>query len=170
MSRKKSVLGIFIGLSGRIKEIREKRGGLTQKEFAQILGVAQGTINKYENGSILPGEDVLKKIADYGGVTIEWLLHGGKPAELHELPESITIESPPPGAGPLLHDPYLFGGLDINAMTQIIELVEDHLPPIKKPLKPVKKALLISLLYDQFQSTGDIPNQGTLKEFLRRVN
>lgn len=170
MSRKKSVLGIFIGLSGRIKEIREKGGGLTQKEFAQILGVAQGTVNKYENGSILPGEDVLTKIAKFGGVTIEWLLHGDKTAELADLPESITIESPPPGSGAGLHDPYLFGGIDIGAMTQIIELVEDHQPKMKKPLKPVKKALLLALLYDQFQTTGQIPGQVVLKEFLRRVN
>jgi hypothetical protein len=41
---------------------------------------------------------------------------------------------------------------------------------MKKTLKPVKKALLISLLYDQFQTTGQIPDQVVLKEFLRRVN
>jgi transcriptional regulator with XRE-family HTH domain len=162
MSRKKSALGIFSDLFVRIRKIR---GSLTQVEFAQILGVAQGTINKYESGAILPGEDVLKKIADHGGVTVTWLLHGDKPA----IPETITIESPPPGSGPGLRDPYLFHGVDINAMTQILEMTEDFLSQRRKPLKPVKKALLISLLYDQFQSTGQPLTLPTLKEILRRV-
>lgn len=75
MSRKKSALGIFIGLPGRIKKIR---GNLTQVEFAKVLEVSQGTVNKYEKGLILAGEESLKKIASYGGVTVEWLLYGDK--------------------------------------------------------------------------------------------
>ncbi len=39
----------------------------------------------------------------------------------------------------------------------------------KNPLKPVKKALLLSLLYDNFQTTGQLPDQAMLQEFLRRV-
>jgi transcriptional regulator with XRE-family HTH domain len=174
MSRKKSALGIFIGLSARIGKIRNIKGKLTQSEFAKILGVAQGTINKYENGAILPGEDILKKIANYGGVTVEWLLHGDAPepaaAEITEIPEAITIESPPPGAGAGLHDPYLYGRVDTGALTRIIELVEELLRSRKRPLKPVRFALLLSLLYDHFQNTGQIPDQATVKEFLRRVD
>jgi len=30
--------------------------------------------------------------------------------------------------------------------------------------------LLLSLLYDSFQATGRVPDQVTLKEFLRRVD
>lgn len=164
MSRKKSVIGIFPGLPTRIRKIR---GELTQKEFGEILGVAQGTVNKYEKGIILPGEDVLKRISAYGEVPLECLLHG-EPKELPEPEEAITIESP---TVPLvLHAPYVFGGIDIGTMTQIIETVEELLSKRKKPLKPVKKALLISLLYDRFQSTGQPLDQATLKEYLRRVD
>jgi len=166
MSRKKSALGLFSNLFVRIRKIR---GELTQVEFAKILGVAQGTINKYESGAILPGEDILKKIADHGGVTVEWLLHGDREAT-SGVPESITIESPPPGSGTGLHSPYLFGGVDINAMTQIIEAAEDILHKRKKPLKSVRKALWISLLYDHFQTTGQVPDRATLLELLRRVD
>ena len=172
MSRKKSVLGIFYGLSDRIKKIR---GDLKQGEFAKIVGVAQGTINKYESGAILPGEDNLRKIADYGGVTVEWLLHGDPKAAIPEslpeqLPEKLPLESPPPGRGLGLHDPYLFGRVDIDAMTQIIEQVEELLRRRKRPLKPVRFALLLSLLYDHFQTTGRIPDQAALQETLRRVD
>lgn len=143
---------------------------MSQAKFADLIGVNQGTVHKYEKGISAPSEETLKKIAAYGGVTIEWLLHGDKPAELAELPESITIESPPPGAGPGLHDPYLFGRVDIGALTQIIELVQELLRHRKRPLKPVRFALLVSLLYDHFQTTGRIPDQATLKEVLRRVD
>lgn len=161
MSRKKSVLGIFSGLSTRIRKIR---GDLTQAEFGAILGVAQGTVNKYEKGVMLPGEDVLNKIAEHARVPVVCLLYG----EPREPGESITIESPTLSS--VLHDPFLFGGIDMGAMTQIIEMVEELLSKRKKPLRPVKKALLLSLLYDRFQKTGQPLNQAILKEFLRRVD
>jgi transcriptional regulator with XRE-family HTH domain len=167
MSRKKSLIGLLFSLPGNIRKIR---GDLSQAKFADLIGVNQGTVHKYEKGISSPSEETLKKIAAHGGVTVEWLLHGDKKPELPDLPESMTIESPPPGAGPGLHDPYLFGGVDIDAMSQILELVEDHLSHRKRPLKNVKKALLISLLYDRFQTTGRVPGPDTLKEFLRRVD
>jgi transcriptional regulator with XRE-family HTH domain len=167
VSRKKvTEVGTFLGFSARLRKIR---GKLSQGAFGKVLGVTKVTISRYEAGRI-PDVKTLSIIANYGGVSVEWLLHGDKTAELPELPESMTIESPPPGAGPGIHDPYLFGGVDIDAMSQIIELVEDHLSHRQRPLKNVKKALLLSLLYDRFQTTGQIPGQATLKEFLRRVD
>lgn len=139
-----------------------------------MIGVTQGTVQKYEKGECLPRDEVLNKIADYGKVTVEWLLHGGasqpEAAEIPEIPESIIIESPPPGAGAGIHDPYLFTGIDIDALSQIIESVEQLLTKRRKPLPPKKKALLISLLYDEFQKIGRIPGQIALKDFLRRVD
>ena len=143
---------------------------MTQEEFGKILGVRDATISRYESGRI-PDAKTLSIIADYGGVTVEWLLHGDKPAAIPEsVPETLPLESPPPGRGSLRHDPYLFGGVDIDAMTRIIEQVEDHLLRRKRPMKPVKKALLFSLLYDRFQATGQPLDQATLLEFLRRVD
>lgn len=110
-----------------------------------MIGVSQGTVNKYESGIASPGAYVLNKIADHGGVTVEWLLTG----ETRELPapaERLALESPRDAS--VLSQPYLFGALDIDALTRIIEAAEDLLQKRKKPLKPVKKALLLSLLYD----------------------
>jgi transcriptional regulator with XRE-family HTH domain len=166
VSRKKSYFTNILGVQNRIKEIR---GGLTQKEFGKLIGVTQGTVQKYEKGECLPSEEVQEKIAAHAGVTVKWLLEGDKP-ELPGPEESMTIESPPPGTGVGLHDPYLFGRVDIGAMTQIIEMVEELLRPRKRPLKPVRFALLVSLLYDHFQTTGRIPDQATMNEVLRRVD
>jgi transcriptional regulator with XRE-family HTH domain len=49
---------------------------MTQAAFASVLGKTQGTVQKYEKGEILPEDETLKKIADYGGITVEWLLTG----------------------------------------------------------------------------------------------
>jgi len=74
------------------------RGDLTQAEFAAIIGVTQGTVNKYEKGAIFPGEDVLNKIADHCGVRVEWLLHGeerGAAPQLLEEPQQIYLATRP---------------------------------------------------------------------------
>ena len=129
-----------------------------------ILEVNQATICKYESGRI-PEALILQKIATHGGVTVEWLLHGAQ--ELPAPGKAITLESPTRSSP--FHEPGLFGALDTLALTQILDALEDLLSKRKKPLKSSKKAFLISLLYDEFQKTGQPLNQATLKEFLRRV-
>jgi transcriptional regulator with XRE-family HTH domain len=75
MSRKKVTdKGTFLGYSSRLRKIR---GDLSQEEFGKIFGVRKMTISRYEAGRI-PDVETLKKIADYGGVTVEWLLYGDK--------------------------------------------------------------------------------------------
>ena len=75
MSRKKSSFTIYLGVPKRIKRIR---GGLSQAAFGKILGVTQGTVQKYEKGEILPSEEVQKKIAAHGGISEKELLYGEK--------------------------------------------------------------------------------------------
>ena len=164
MSRKKSLIRLLFGLPDKIKRIR---GDLTQAKFAGLIGVNQGTVHKYEKGISAPSDETLKKIADHGGVSVEWLLSGDI-KEGAGPGESITIESPTLPSQ--IHEPYLFGGVAMGAMTQIIEVVEEFLSQRKKPLKPVRKALLLSLCYDKFQKTGQPLDQATLKEFLRQVD
>ena len=46
----------------RLKEIRKSRG-LTQKELASRVGIAQGYLSSLETGVYLPGLEVLVKLA-----------------------------------------------------------------------------------------------------------
>ena len=58
------------------QRIRRIRGKLTQTEFAKILGVyKQNYISRYERGRV-PSPDLLIRIADYGKVTLDWMLTG----------------------------------------------------------------------------------------------
>jgi transcriptional regulator with XRE-family HTH domain len=54
----------------------EARGflGMNRKEFAEAVGVPYRTVTNYENGSREPGSEYLLKVADYCGVTTDWLL------------------------------------------------------------------------------------------------
>ena len=57
----------------RIKEAREL-AGYSQKEIAQIIGVAQNTFHGYESGKHDPKSDILIKIANACSVTVDFLL------------------------------------------------------------------------------------------------
>lgn len=64
-----------VALGERVRSIRKY---ITQSAFADILGVTQGTIAKLEKGMAVRSE-LLKKIADYGKVSVDWLLTGENP-------------------------------------------------------------------------------------------
>lgn len=58
------------------QRIRRIRGKLTQTDFAKVLGVyKQNYISRYERGRV-PSPDLLIRIAEYGKVSLDWLLTG----------------------------------------------------------------------------------------------
>ena len=59
------------------RRVREIRGfEANQAEFARELGVSQGQLSRYEQGSSEIGAAVLLRLARASGKTIEWLLTG----------------------------------------------------------------------------------------------
>jgi transcriptional regulator with XRE-family HTH domain len=60
-------------VSETIKELREKMG-LTQKEFAERFGTAMTTVSGWETGNRTPRLEVLEKLAEFFGVTVNYLL------------------------------------------------------------------------------------------------
>lgn len=57
----------------RLKELRKSRN-LTQAELAKILGIVQPTLSGWENDKFQIDDDIKTKIADYFGVTVDYLL------------------------------------------------------------------------------------------------
>ena len=47
---------------------------ITQKQLADVIGVSQQSINKYENHNIEPDIETLKRIADYFDTSIDFLV------------------------------------------------------------------------------------------------
>ena len=57
----------------RISELRKKEG-LSQKEFGKIIGAAQNTVSQWEKGIREPDGEMITKIANFFGVTTDYLL------------------------------------------------------------------------------------------------
>ncbi len=57
----------------KIKELRKEKG-ITQLKLAMELHMAQNTVSRYESGEREPGIAELVRLADYFGVSIDYLV------------------------------------------------------------------------------------------------
>lgn len=57
----------------RLAELR-KKAGLSQGKLAQGLGISQNAVSQYENGTREPTLAKLKELADFFGVSVDYLL------------------------------------------------------------------------------------------------
>lgn len=69
-----------------IKEARE-HAGYSQKELAEIIGVAPNTFHGYESGKHDPKSELLVKIAQACNVTVDFIL--GRESEAQKSPDTI---------------------------------------------------------------------------------
>lgn len=60
-------------LNRKIKELRYENS-LTQEQLAEILGIAKNTLCQYEKNKANPSLEIVLKIADYFGVSVDYLL------------------------------------------------------------------------------------------------
>ena len=151
MSRKKSTkIGIFLGIGERIRKIR---GELTQGEFASKLEVKAATVSRYESGRI-PDEEMLRKIADFGNTTIEWLLRGDQPSAPHVLGQ--TLETFAADSGP---------PLDAALLAEILTEIQKFIADKRLELSPQREARLVALVYDHCQKDKVKPDRMLVERF-----
>jgi len=51
-----------------------KRSGISQAELAEILGVSNKAVSKWETGKAKPKTDIIRKMASYFKIPVEELL------------------------------------------------------------------------------------------------
>ncbi|WP_298626121.1 helix-turn-helix transcriptional regulator [uncultured Senegalimassilia sp.] len=56
----------------RVREAREARG-ITQDELSDAIGISRQSIKKWEHNQTMPKIDVLVRVANYLGCTVESL-------------------------------------------------------------------------------------------------
>jgi transcriptional regulator with XRE-family HTH domain len=152
MSRKKlTVEETFPGLPTRIKFLR---GGRTQEEFGEILGVSKATISKYESGISIPSSDILRKIASIGNKGIEWLLRGDRSLTLQpsEYPQYAYDRSRAP--------------LDVVLLSEILTEIKNFIAEKRLKLMPQREARLVALVYDHCQKDKVRPDRNLVERFL----
>ena len=63
----------MLALNENIKKLRIAQG-INQVEFAKILCVTKQCVSNWENDNVVPSIDMLCKIADFFGVSTDYLL------------------------------------------------------------------------------------------------
>ena len=63
-----------------LKELRKEKG-VTQEQFAEVLGTSGRTISRWETGSNMPDISLLVEIADFFDVSIPEIINGERKSE-----------------------------------------------------------------------------------------
>lgn len=71
-------------------KVLRKRKGVTQKDVAEYIGVTTSAYGQYETGVRQPNIDILSKLSDYYGVSIDTIL--GRDNETLTFGKQIKIE------------------------------------------------------------------------------
>jgi len=80
----------MLTFADRLKKVRN---GRNTKEFAAFVGIAAGTLSRYENGISSPSLRRAAQISEKTGVSLEWLLHGkGQEEATENANDGLTTE------------------------------------------------------------------------------
>ncbi|MBE6877259.1 MAG: helix-turn-helix transcriptional regulator [Ruminococcus sp.] len=60
-------------LAYQMKQLRRQKG-LTQQQLADYLHVSKGTVGMWETGRREPNTEILSELADFYGVSVDYLL------------------------------------------------------------------------------------------------
>ena len=85
--------GIDMATFGELLQELRKDHRLSQKQLVDVIAVTTGTVSNYENNQHLPDIEKLIMLADYFGVTTDYLL--GR--SISRLPPDIFEEQLVPG-------------------------------------------------------------------------
>lgn len=66
---------MYEGVSDMLENLKHlrKTAGISQRELAEVIGVSQQSINKYENHNTEPDIETLTRLADYFNTSIDYL-------------------------------------------------------------------------------------------------
>ena len=60
--------------SYRLKELRNKKSGLTQAKLAEVMNVSQQAVGLWERGKNMPSHELVAKLASFFNVSVDYLL------------------------------------------------------------------------------------------------
>lgn len=144
--------GNYSDVSARIKQVR---GELKKSKFADLLGISRPNLSRYEAGR-MPPADVMQKIADYGGVSVKWLLTGKEEKKYvkQDLPPEPPADILPP-----------VGTVEIQEflLAQVLRAIEEYWGDTDPGLD--HRARLITALYNHCARTLEPPDYGLVEKF-----
>lgn len=102
----------------RLKELREK-AGYSQQGFADAIGVKQSTVGNWEAGAREPKFEIMERLADFFGVSVDYLL--GRDVT-HNYAESLKPSKDGSKWIPVLGT--VVAGIPLEAIEDIIDYEE----------------------------------------------
>lgn len=75
--------------SAQLKKHR-KNNGYTQKQLAEVVGVTQQAVAKWETKKASPNPEMLQKISSILNVTVDTLLDGTIPTNKSKMPKDLN--------------------------------------------------------------------------------
>lgn len=75
--------------STQLKKYR-KNNGYTQKQLAEVVGVTQQAVAKWETDKASPDPEMLQKISSILNVTVDSLLNGATPKDKSKMPKDLN--------------------------------------------------------------------------------
>lgn len=76
----------------KLKKLRLQKGK-TQEELADILGISRGCLANYETGKRMPDGEMLGRIAQYLGVTVDFLLNHSRLRKVTLSEEELRVHT-----------------------------------------------------------------------------
>lgn len=73
-----------VGFSDRFAEVIDNITKKTKEEYAEKIGVDVRTLDRYATGSTSPSVEVVEKISETTGYTLDWLIKGNGPKLIRE--------------------------------------------------------------------------------------
>lgn len=76
---------------GRFIAQKRKEKNLTQTQLAEILGVSNKTVSKWENGNCMPDYSIIKPLCKELEITVSELMDGEEKDDIRENAEDMRI-------------------------------------------------------------------------------
>lgn len=78
-----------------LKALRKSKGFANMKDFCDAADISINTYQNYESGKRIPTADILIKLADFYGVTTDYLLgrETGEPETLDKLEQEFNMSA-----------------------------------------------------------------------------
>ena len=132
----------------RLKELIQNEG-LKQKDFAEKLEIPVTTLNSYVTRGSVPPLDILGRIADYFGVTLDYLLRGRTPWDAKKIIDKREKSGLIIEGHRVAEDTELYKAVkrlmdvpeaDIAKVRQVLDLIQSVAREKQKVKKPPPKA------------------------------
>jgi len=150
---------------GRRLAAARKQAGVNQTELASWAGIGRPTLSRYERGEVAPTADVLAALASRlqpHGISLEWLLYGGKAAD-DENCFSIRLK----GIGALTALRFTAGGIgevlmsmgDVKRILQAWGDLEKAQPEPNQAVLESMESILAHFYerYEEIEIMADVP-------------